>query len=41
MKKRSETTTIWSSLNADKNYSILVREQIQNFHEYLPEIDKK
>ena len=41
MKKRNQTTSMISPLNEDKNYSILVRNQIQNFHEYLPEMNKK
>ena len=41
MKKRNQTTSIKSPLSEDKYYSILIRKQIQNFDEYLPEMNKK
>ena len=41
MKKRNQTTSIKSPLSEDKNYSILIHKQIQNFDEYLPEMNKK
>ena len=41
MKKWNQKTSIKSPLSEDNYYSILIRKQIQNFDEYLPEMNKK